>query len=34
MLVTLPGTFPSVGIQIQLVANAGTNTAFSGVTLT
>ena len=34
MLVTLPGGFPSVGIQIQVVANAGTNTAFSGVTLT
>lgn len=34
MLVTLPGGFPSTGIQIQVVANAGTNTAFSGVTLT
>lgn len=34
MLVTLPGGFPSTGIQIQVVANAGTQTAFSGVTLT
>ena len=34
MLVTLPGNFPSVGIQIQLVAFAGAYTANSGLYLT
>jgi hypothetical protein len=31
MLLGFPGYFPTIGVQIQVVANCGANTAYSGV---
>ena len=33
LLISLPGNFPSTGIQIQITANCGIYTAYSGAVL-